>query len=247
MGRELEGKAAPRPSARAPPSGRSPGARTGTGARRTSASGTTRCWPASCSRSRTSQALVPRIKALPAQRIAVDRPLLHDAAALVDAGRLRAGGDRDLRAREPEGRVPAVPGRRADLDEGAEPLLRRRGGLEAAAGPARRASTGRTRTSRASRRLGRGLAEAGAKVLTFDDVHDPKGTANGLRDRELAVARETGHDRDRGEPAPGRRPRPRALPVPRRHPHDRAVPSADGEAVAGVPRRRAGAGAAGEE
>jgi hypothetical protein len=42
------------------------------------------------------------------------------------------------------------------------------------------------------RRLGRGLAEAGAKVLTFDDVHDPQGTANGLRDRELAVARETG-------------------------------------------------------
>jgi photosystem II stability/assembly factor-like uncharacterized protein len=41
-------------------------------------------------------------------------------------------------------------------------------------------------------RLGRGLAEAGAKVLTFDDVHDPKGTATGLRDRELAVARETG-------------------------------------------------------
>ncbi len=37
------------------------------------------------------------------------------------------------------------------------------------------------------RRLGRGLAGAGAKVLTFDDVHDPKGTANGLRDRELAV------------------------------------------------------------
>ena len=42
------------------------------------------------------------------------------------------------------------------------------------------------------RRLGRGLAEAGAKVLTFDDVHDPKGTASGLHERELAVARETG-------------------------------------------------------
>jgi hypothetical protein len=42
------------------------------------------------------------------------------------------------------------------------------------------------------RRLGRGLAEAGARVLSFDDVHDPKGTASGLRDRELAVARETG-------------------------------------------------------
>jgi hypothetical protein len=42
------------------------------------------------------------------------------------------------------------------------------------------------------RRLGRGLAEAGAKVLTFDDVHDPKGTADGLRERELAIARDTG-------------------------------------------------------
>ncbi len=42
------------------------------------------------------------------------------------------------------------------------------------------------------RRLGRGFAEAGARVLTFDDVHDPKGTADGLRDRELAAARETG-------------------------------------------------------
>jgi hypothetical protein len=42
------------------------------------------------------------------------------------------------------------------------------------------------------RRLGRGFAEAGTRVLTFDDVHDPKGTTPGLRDRELAIARETG-------------------------------------------------------
>jgi len=42
------------------------------------------------------------------------------------------------------------------------------------------------------RRLGRGLAGAGAKVLTFDDVGDPKGTAPQLRERELAIARETG-------------------------------------------------------
>jgi hypothetical protein len=42
------------------------------------------------------------------------------------------------------------------------------------------------------RRLGRGLADAGAKVLVFDDVGDPKGTAAGLRERELQVARETG-------------------------------------------------------
>jgi hypothetical protein len=42
------------------------------------------------------------------------------------------------------------------------------------------------------RRLGRDLAEAGAKVITFDDVHDPSGTAVGLRERELTIARETG-------------------------------------------------------
>ena len=42
------------------------------------------------------------------------------------------------------------------------------------------------------RRLGRGFAEAGARVLTFDDVHDPEGTDEGLRARELAAARETG-------------------------------------------------------
>jgi len=42
------------------------------------------------------------------------------------------------------------------------------------------------------RRLGQGLKAAGARVLTFDDVHDPKGTANALRDQEAAVERETG-------------------------------------------------------
>ncbi|HSD26600.1 MAG TPA: hypothetical protein VLL75_04805 [Vicinamibacteria bacterium] len=42
------------------------------------------------------------------------------------------------------------------------------------------------------RRLGQGLAQAGAKVLTFDDVGDPKGTAPGLREREREAARETG-------------------------------------------------------
>jgi hypothetical protein len=42
------------------------------------------------------------------------------------------------------------------------------------------------------RRLGRELAGAGAKVLTFDDVGDPKGTATGLREKERDVARETG-------------------------------------------------------
>jgi hypothetical protein len=41
-------------------------------------------------------------------------------------------------------------------------------------------------------RLGRGFAAAGVKVLTFDDVHDPKGSAEGLRERELAVARASG-------------------------------------------------------
>jgi hypothetical protein len=42
------------------------------------------------------------------------------------------------------------------------------------------------------RRLGRGFAAAGARVLTFDDVHDPEGADEALRARELAAARETG-------------------------------------------------------
>jgi hypothetical protein len=41
-------------------------------------------------------------------------------------------------------------------------------------------------------KLGRGLTAAGARVLTFDDVHDPKGTPAEKRARELAVAREAG-------------------------------------------------------
>ncbi len=65
------------------------------------------------------------------------RPLLHDAAPLVDAGRLRADRDRDLRAREPERGVPPVPGRRPHLDARRRPLLRGPAGVEAAAGAAR--------------------------------------------------------------------------------------------------------------
>jgi hypothetical protein len=42
------------------------------------------------------------------------------------------------------------------------------------------------------RKLGNGLRQAGARVLTFDDVHDPKGTVNQLREREAAAARESG-------------------------------------------------------
>jgi hypothetical protein len=40
--------------------------------------------------------------------------------------------------------------------------------------------------------LGRRLAAAGARVFTFDDVGDPEGSSPELRERELAVARETG-------------------------------------------------------
>jgi hypothetical protein len=40
--------------------------------------------------------------------------------------------------------------------------------------------------------LGQGLKAAGARVLTFDDVHDPKGTANALREKEAAVEAESG-------------------------------------------------------
>ena len=60
-----KGRAAPGRSERAPPSGRSPGERTGTGARRTWASGTTRCWPGSCSRSRTLRPSCPGSRRCP--------------------------------------------------------------------------------------------------------------------------------------------------------------------------------------
>ncbi len=82
------------------------------------------------------KALVPRIRALPAAAHCGRRTLLHDAAPLVDAGRLRADRERNLRAREPESGVPAVPGRRAHLDARRQPLLLGPRRLEAAAGPA---------------------------------------------------------------------------------------------------------------
>ena len=46
------------------------------------------------------------------------RPLVHDAAPLVDAWRVRADRHRHVRAREPGRRVPPVPGRRPHVDAG---------------------------------------------------------------------------------------------------------------------------------
>ena len=197
-------------------------------------------------RSRTWPPSSPASRRWPAQRIAVDRPLVHDAAPLVDARRVRADRDRDVRSREPGGRVPAVPGRRADLDAGREPLLRRRRGLEAAAGAAR----GHQPDGRGPRQLpaprsraGRGGGEGPhLRRRARPQGHGQRAAGPGARGR----ARDR-HDRDRGEPAAGRRPRPRALPVPRWHPHDGALPSTDGEAVAHVPGGRARGGAPGGE
>ncbi len=160
-----------------------------------------------------------------------DRPLLHDAAPLVDARRVRADRDRDLRAREPRGRVPAVRGGRADLDPGAEPLLRRRRGLEAAAGAARGdepQGRGRRELPPSRTRLRRGGSEGAhlrrrARSRGNGRGAPRPGARGGARD---------GHDRDRGEPPPGGRPRARPLPLPRRHSHDGALPSPDGEGVA---------------
>ena len=137
------------------------------------------------------KALVPRIKALPAQRIAV---IGHSFTM-------------QLHWSTPGAFVPVVTAIFARENPGVEFRQFEGGGLTStrvlnrfyadvlAWKPQQVLLVVINRTDEdleSFRRLGRGFAEAGAKVLSFDDVHDPKGTANGLRDRELAVARETG-------------------------------------------------------
>jgi hypothetical protein len=137
------------------------------------------------------KALVPRVRALPAQRIAV---IGHSFTM-------------QLHWSTPGAFVPVVTAMFARENPGVEFRQFQGGGLTSTRAMSRFYADvvawkpqqvllvviNRTDEDLESfRRLGRGLAEAGAKVLTFDDVGDPKGTASGLRDRELQVARETG-------------------------------------------------------
>jgi photosystem II stability/assembly factor-like uncharacterized protein len=136
-------------------------------------------------------ALVPRMRALPAQRIAV---VGHSFTM-------------QLHWSTPGSFVPVVTAIFARENPGVEFRLFQGGGLTSTRAmnrffadvvawrPQRVLLVVINRTDEDLhnfRRLGRGLAAAGARVLTFDDVRDPKGTAPGLRERELEAARETG-------------------------------------------------------
>jgi len=137
------------------------------------------------------KALVPRIRALPAQRIAV---IGHSFTM-------------QLHWSTPGAFVPVVTAIFARENPGVEFRQFQGGGMTSSRALSRFYADvvawkprqvllvviNRTEEDLAAfRKLGRGLAEAGAKVLTFDDVGDPKGTAPHLRERELAIARETG-------------------------------------------------------
>lgn len=137
------------------------------------------------------QALVPRIRALPAQRIAV---VGHSFTM-------------QLHWSTPGAFVPVVTAIFALENPGVEFRQFQAGGLTSTRAMSRFYADvvawkpqqvllvviNRTEEDLDDfRRLGRGLAAAGANVLTFDDVHDPKGTAAGLREREIAAAREAG-------------------------------------------------------
>ncbi len=136
-------------------------------------------------------ALVPRMRAMPAQRIAV---IGHSFTM-------------QLHWSTPGAFVPIVTAMFARENPGVEFRQFQGGGMTSSRAMSRFYADvvawkpqkvllvviNRTEEDLAAfRQLGRGLAAAGARVLTFDDVGDPKGTAPGLRERELAVARETG-------------------------------------------------------
>jgi hypothetical protein len=137
------------------------------------------------------KALIPRIKALPAQRIAV---IGHSFTM-------------QLHWSTPGAFVPVVTAIFARENPGVELRQFEGGGLTSTRAlnrfytdvvawkPQQVLLVVLNRTDadlESFRRLGSGLGEAGARVLTFDDVHDPKGTPTERRERELAVARETG-------------------------------------------------------
>ena len=138
------------------------------------------------------KALVPRIRALPARRIAVIGHSFTMQLHWSTPGAFVPDCHRDLRPREPEGGVPPVPGGRADVDAGDEPLLRGRRRLEAAAG----ASRGHQPDGRGPRQLPPPRARARRRGSEGPD----------LRRR----ARPEGHRQRAAGPGAGRRARDRA-------------------------------------
>jgi hypothetical protein len=137
------------------------------------------------------KALVPRIRALPAQRIAV---IGHSFTM-------------QLHWSTPGAFVPIVTAIFARENPGVEFRQFQGGGMTSSRAVSRFYADvvawkpqqvllvvmNRTEADLAAfRQLGRGLGEAGARVSTFDDVGDPEGSSPQLRERERGVARETG-------------------------------------------------------
>jgi photosystem II stability/assembly factor-like uncharacterized protein len=136
-------------------------------------------------------ALVPRVRALPAQRIAV---IGHSFTM-------------QLHWSTPGAFVPIVTAMFARVNPGVEFRQFQGGGMTSSRALSRFLADvvawkpqqvllvvmNRTEADvDAFGELGRRLAAAGARVFTFDDVGDPEGSSPELRERELAVARETG-------------------------------------------------------
>ncbi len=184
------------------------------------------------------RALEPRIKALPAQRIAMIGHSftmdLHWASPSAFVPIVTA-----MFARENlERAVSSVSGRRINLIASSENFLS--GCSRLAPGLVLLVLINRTDQDLADlRRMGRGFKSAGARVVMFDDVHDPDSTDSQKRKQEAEVAR-CGRHRDRdGQPNFGRVARPQSLPLPGSHSHDGTLPSPDGKGVAQGHCRRA--------
>ena len=232
------GRAARRRSARPPPSGRSPARKNWNWGEKNLGIRDDKVLARELLEEPDVKALVPRIQALPAQRIAVIghsfTMQLHWSTPgafvpVVTAIFARENPKVEFRQFQGGGLTSTRAVNRFYADVA---------GVEAAAGAARGDQPDRRgpRELPAPRPRPRGGGSEGPHLRrrARPQGHRQRAARAGARGR----ARDR-HDRDRGEPAARRRPGPRALPVPRRHPHDGALPPADGEGVAEVPGGRA--------
>ena len=184
-------------------------------------------------------ALVPKMRALPAQRVAV---IGHSFTM-------------DLHWSSPSAFVPIVTAMFARENPKVEFRQFQGGGLTStraynrffpdvlawkpdrrAAGRAQPHGRGPPSTSRAVGK--RSSACGGARLQLRRPARSGHDGSRALA-KEWATGRASGHHDRRGVAAPVRGPRPRALRVPGRDPHDGALASPDGEGVAQAAGRRA--------
>ncbi len=190
-------------------------------------------------RERDVRAVVPRLRAVPAQRIAV-------------VGHSFTMGQHWS---SPSSFVPVVTEIFRRVNPKVEFRQFERGGLTASRArqrfyqgvldwkPDKVLLVVMTRTEEdyaALKEMGEGFKAAGVEAFMFDDIHDPESVSKpGTSERAARVAREAGIKVIEVGALLGGRAGPRALLEPRPHTHDRALPPPDGEGVAQVPRRRA--------